>query len=77
MLNQSHPTTDKETSFLESILDMFFHIPTMVILWIFSISIMLYVYELTFDIGTGFARINSNHGQLLLYWVEGCCIVRW
>jgi hypothetical protein len=69
-LAQLHATLNK-------ILDTFFHLPTLIILTLIGIVLVWRMYGVGFDFGHGFLRLNSNHGNVNLYWTNGCCELDW
>ena len=58
---------------LNKILNTFFHLPTLVVLAVVCIIVLWKAYDVGFDIGEDFIRLNSNQGNINLYWGNGCC----
>jgi hypothetical protein len=61
----------------EKILDYFFHLPTLITIAMFGIVLIWTVYDIGFSAGNGFFRLNSNQGNMSIYWVHGCCDIDW
>ena len=58
---------------LNKILDTFFHLPTLIVLAVICIIVLWTVYDVGLDFGDNFIRLNSNRGNVNLYWGNGCC----
>lgn len=57
--------------------NIFFHLPTLVIIALISVVLLWQVYELNVEIGKKFIRLDSNRGSATLFWVHGCCELEW
>ncbi|MEM7347602.1 MAG: hypothetical protein AAF485_25480 [Chloroflexota bacterium] len=68
MNNQKHSDTA-----VGRLLDYFFHLPTMVTIAVVTIALVWQIYDIGLSTGPGFIRLNSNQGNVNLYWHEGCC----
>jgi hypothetical protein len=53
--------------------DYCFHLPTLIIFAIITISLLWYLANARLDVGSGFIRFSSNQGQVQLFWMNGCC----
>ena len=62
---------------LNNILDTFFHLPTLIVFAVLGIIILWMVYDVGLDFGDDFIRLNSNRGNINLYWGNGCCELVW
>lgn len=58
---------------LNNILDIFFHLPTLIVFAVVCLVLLWTVYDVGIDVGDDFIRLNSNRGNLNLYWGNGCC----
>ncbi|MCP4683795.1 MAG: hypothetical protein GY864_15820 [Desulfobacterales bacterium] len=67
----------KSQDLVDKFLDTFFHLPTLVTIALMSLVIVWQIYEVDFDMGNGFIRLNSNQGNVTLYWHNGCCDLEW
>lgn len=67
--------TDVET-FIEKIADTFFHLPTLLIMALLSLIVVWVVFDMRLAIGEGFAQLSTNQGTINLFWVHGCCQIR-
>jgi len=61
----------------EKFWDTFFHLTTLSVLSLISIIIVWQVYELRFNLGSGFISLNTNRGNIILHWQNGCCDLDW
>jgi len=61
----------------DSFFNNFFHSPTLVTLAVISVVILGQVYNLNVDLGQKFVRLNSNRGNVTLFWINGCCDLAW
>jgi hypothetical protein len=64
-------------SSLEQALALFFHLPTMLAVALLGLVILWQMYDIGLDVDLDFFRINSNRGNITLFWGEGCCDLRW
>jgi hypothetical protein len=64
------------TKFL-AFLHHFLHLPTLVTLALAGVIVIWMLYEMNFDWGDGFIRLNTNRGSINLYWFDGCCDLSW
>jgi hypothetical protein len=62
---------------LDKIVDHFFHLPTLTLFMIASVVLLWILYDFDLSWGTGFIRLSSNQGAINLYWLNGCCSLRW
>ena len=60
---------------LDKIIETFFHLPTLVVFALIGLIIIWLTYDVSFDVGAGFARLTSNQGAINLYWESGCCVI--
>ena len=58
-------------------LDTFFHLPTLLAVALVCLIVLWQLCDFGFDFGQGFVRLNSNQGNVTLYWVNGCCDLDW
>ena len=58
---------------VNKILDTFFHLPTLIVLATICIIVLWTVFDVSLDFGNDFIRLNSNRGNVNLYWGNGCC----
>jgi hypothetical protein len=58
-------------------LDTFFHLPTLLTVALVCLIVLWQLYDFGFDFGQGFIRLNSNQGNVTLYWLNGCCDLDW
>lgn len=63
--------------FLDDFLDNWFHLPTLIILAVIGLAVVWWLYDFNLDLGSGFIRLNTNQGNLNLYWSNGCCDLSW
>ena len=61
----------------DQLLDIFFHLPTLLVTAIVAVIIVWQVYDLSLNVGSGFIRLDSNQGNTAIYWQNGCCYVEW
>jgi hypothetical protein len=62
---------------LDEFLDNWFHLPTLIVLALVGLALVWWLYDLNVDLGVGFIRLNTNQGNLNLYWFNGCCDLSW
>jgi hypothetical protein len=62
---------------LDEFLDNWFHLPTLIVLALVGLALVWWLYDLNIDLGSGFIRLNTNQGNLNLYWFNGCCDLSW
>lgn len=60
-------------SLLDDVLDTWLHLPTMIALSIITVILMWQLYAVSLSVGEGFVRLDSNRGNLTLFWHNGCC----
>jgi hypothetical protein len=60
-----------------SILDYFFHPPTLVTVALVSIVLVWQFYDVGMSGGNGFLRVTTNQGKVNIYWIHGCCDIDW
>ena len=59
------------------IFDAVIHVPTLLVIAIFCVALLWYVYGIGLDFGPEFIRVQSNQGNVTLFWTDGCCAVDW
>jgi hypothetical protein len=69
--------TIKVRNALDQALDTFFHLPTLVMFALITGILLWQVYDLGLNVTASFIRLNSNRGQVILYWANGCCDLKW
>lgn len=59
--------------------DMFFHTPTLFTLTLVALVMVGKLYEVDFDLNLAeaFIRMDSNQGDITLFWQSGCCRLVW
>jgi len=62
---------------LDQFLDTFFHLPTLLVIALATLVMVWGMYDIGFNFGSGFVQLNSNQGQITLYWANGCCDLEW
>jgi hypothetical protein len=67
--------TELET-FIEKVIDTFFHLPTLLIMTLLSLIVLWIAFDMQLEIGQGFARLSTNQGTINLFWIRGCCQIR-
>jgi bacteriorhodopsin len=60
-----------------SILEYFFHLPTLFTIALLCIVVVWQLYDVGFALGEGYLRVNTNQGNLAIYWMNGCCDLDW
>lgn len=68
--------TESET-WLEQILDLFFHLPTLLLGALVAAVLVWQMYGLGVNLGNGFIKVNSSQGSVRIHWDEGCCELNW
>ncbi|RME76547.1 MAG: hypothetical protein D6784_05540 [Chloroflexi bacterium] len=58
-------------------LDTFFHLPTLITIAMFTVVLVVRLYQVNLDVGDGFLRLSTTAGQVMLYWQNGCCRLDW
>lgn len=66
-----------QQSAIENFLDTFFHPPTLLLVILVHLSIVGWLSEVSLEFGSGFVRLGSRLGEVMLYWLDGCCRVIW
>lgn len=67
----------KVRNILDQALDTFFHLPTLVMFALIAIILLWQVYDLGLNVTASFIQLNSNRGQVMLHWANGCCDLEW
>jgi hypothetical protein len=67
----------KQQTSLAKLLDTFFHLPTLVAIALICVVLLWQLYDIGVGVSSQFIRLNSNHGNIILYWGEGCCQIGW
>jgi predicted small integral membrane protein len=62
---------------LGKFLDTFFHLPTLIIIALIAVTVVWRMYETSLNFGNGFIRLNTNRGDVSLYWQNGYCHLDW
>ncbi len=65
----------KQESFITQLFDTLFHLPTLLVLTV--VSVVFVWNDLSLTIGEAFIRLDSNRGNVILHWQNGCCDVEW
>ena len=63
-------------TFIEKIVDTFFHLPTLLIMTLLSLAVLWIVFDMRLEVGQGFAQLSTNQGTINLFWIHGCCQIR-
>jgi hypothetical protein len=62
---------------LNKFLDTFFHLPTLITVALVTLLLLWQLADMGLYLGRGFIRLNTNQGNLILEWRDGCCHLDW
>ena len=62
---------------IKEILDIFFHLPTLITVALVAVVIVWQMYQFSLNLGDGFIRLESIQGDITLLWQTGCCQLEW
>jgi len=68
---------EKGVSPLNQFFDTFFHFPTLLGFAIVCVVLLWRIYDLGFYVDDTFVQVNSNRGNVMLLWGNGCCQINW